>query len=87
MAKSKVDQWEAMSKRSVLKYLGGFVRYQRQVQGLSQMELSQMAGISRSTLSQLENGGVVSLPTFIEVMRALKQMDFLNNFVAQEAID
>ncbi len=44
MAKTKDDNWEVMNNGSVLEYLGIYVIYQFQVQGLSQMELSQIPG-------------------------------------------
>lgn len=44
---------------------------------VTQTQLSQEAGVSRRTITRLENGGGVSLDTLIRVMRALGLADRL----------
>lgn len=58
--------------------LGEHVRTWRKLQGLTAQQVAERAGINRTTLSRLENGeGTVRLDAFIEVARALGQLDRL----------
>jgi transcriptional regulator with XRE-family HTH domain len=50
----------------------------RKLRGLTQAQLADRAGISRDTLSRLENGaGGVSLETLVRTLRALGLLDAL----------
>lgn len=75
-----------MSDSAIAVYIGGFVKHERILQDMTQDELSHAAGISRSTLSILESGGSVTVPTLLQVLRVLNQLHFLNAFVVQEQI-
>ena len=44
-------------------------------QNRNQSQIAEEAGVSRRTITRLENGGGVSLDTFIRVMRALGVVD------------
>ena len=76
--------WSSLSDSAIAEYIGGFVKHERILQDLTQDELSHAAGISRSTLSILESGGSVTVPTLLQVLRVLNQLHFLNAFVVQE---
>jgi transcriptional regulator with XRE-family HTH domain len=78
--------WASMSDLAIAEYIGGFVKNERILQDMTQDELSRAAGISRSTLSILESGGSVTVPTLLQVLRVLNQLHFLNAFVVQETI-
>ena len=75
-----------MSDSAIAEYIGGFVKNERMLQDMTQDELSHASGISRSTLSILESGGSVTVPTLLQVLRVLNQLQFLNAFVVQEKI-
>jgi transcriptional regulator with XRE-family HTH domain len=50
----------------------------RKLRGLTQAQLADRAGVSRDTLSRLENGtGGVSLETLVRILRALGLLDIL----------
>lgn len=50
----------------------------RKLRGLTQAQLADRAGVSRDTLSRLENGtGGVSLETLVRTLRALGLLDVL----------
>jgi transcriptional regulator with XRE-family HTH domain len=46
----------------------------------TQSELAEMAGINRSTLIEFEQSGRANLITFIQLLRALDQLDILKSF-------
>ena len=78
--------WYAMSDKAILGVLGTFLKETRLQQNKKQQEVALSAGISRSTLIVLENGGGGSLLTLIEVMRTLEQLHLLSNFVLKRQI-
>ena len=75
-----------MSDSAIAEFIGGFVKNERLLQDMTQDELSYAAGISRSTLSILESGGSVTVPTLLQVLRVLNQLQFLNAFEVQEQV-
>jgi transcriptional regulator with XRE-family HTH domain len=78
--------WYAMSDKALLSVLGTFLRDIRLQQNKNQQEVAIAAGISRSTLIVLENGGGGSLLTFIELMRTLDQLHLFANFVVRKQV-
>lgn len=78
------NNWISMSDNALVKKIGEFVRFHRLEQNKSQEELARAAGISRSTLSLLENGETVTLATLIQVLRVLDQLQVMDVFVVHE---
>lgn len=76
--------WHELSDDAFLKAIGQFVKETRLQQNKNQQQVANAAGISRSTLSLIENGQGGSLLTFIQIMRVLNQMSFLNVFKVEE---
>ena len=66
---------------TILKEIGQRMRRERLNQNLSQDVLSEKAGISRGTLSALENGGSTTTENLVAVVRALGKLGYLNNFI------
>ena len=54
--------------------IGEFVKASRLAQNKTQQQLSDDAGINRTTLVQLEKGNSVNLLSLIQVLRALKKL-------------
>jgi len=54
--------------------IGDFVKASRLAQNKTQQQLSDEAGINRTTLVQLEKGNSVNLLSLIQVLRALKKL-------------
>lgn len=77
---------EEQSDKDLLKTIGNFVQTQRLRQNQSQTQVSDAAGISRSTLSLLERGQKVRLDTLIQVLRVLGLLYVLNGFKVEEEI-
>lgn len=57
--------------------IGAFVKTSRLAQNKTQQQLSDEAGINRTTLVQLEKGKPVNLLSLIQVLRALKKLHVL----------
>ncbi len=80
------NSWYALSDQALVAHIGGFVKHHRIRQNKSQALLSKDAGISRSSISLLEHGEMVSLPTLLQVLRALGQLQILAEFNVQREI-
>ncbi len=76
----------ALSDKAILDVLGNFIRDCRLQQNNSQQTVADAAGINRSTLSQVENGGGGTILSFIQILRALQQLDILRHFQIQQKI-
>lgn len=85
MEKANNDLY-AMSNPAVLVVLGNFVHQTRLQQNKTQQEVATSAGINRSTLVQIENGGGGTLLTFIQVLRALEQLHLFQVFEMQQSV-
>jgi transcriptional regulator with XRE-family HTH domain len=80
------NKWISLSDRAIAENIGKFIQDQRLKQTKTQAELSKSAGISRSTLSLLERGETVTLPTLIQVLRQLNCLYTLNQFMVQPSL-
>lgn len=78
--------WPSMSDKALMEFIGSFIKHHRLQQDRSQDSLAAEAGISRSTLSLLERGEPVTLPTLIQVLRALDMLHVLEAFTVEEQI-
>lgn len=80
------NNFYAMSDMKLHETIGNFIQGHRLQQNISQSDLANQAGISRSTLSLLERGENVALSTLIQTMRALNILHLLEHFVFQPQI-
>jgi transcriptional regulator with XRE-family HTH domain len=80
------NDWYFYSDKKLLQHIGDFIKANRVKQKKSQDVLSAEAGISRSTLSLLERGEIVTLATLLQVLRVLQQLHVLDAFKVQEEI-
>lgn len=76
----------SMSDDALAKQVGLFIKHKRLEQNKTQNMVSLAAGISRSTLSLLERGEAVTLPTLIQVLRVLDQLHVLEVFEIKQSI-
>jgi transcriptional regulator with XRE-family HTH domain len=72
--------WYGMSDPAVLQLMGNFIKKSRLNRNRTQQDVSEAAGINRSTLVMLENGKGGTLLTYIQVLRALEQLHLLEVF-------
>lgn len=84
---SYTNDWYTMSDSAILKELAVFIKQVRLNKNYKQNELAVKAGIHRVTLSEFENGDrSISLLTFIELLRALNELELLQVFKSQTTI-
>ncbi len=78
--------WYGMSDPAILEILGNFIQKTRLNRNKTQQEISDFAGINRSTLVQIEKGNGSTLLSFIQVLRALEQLHLLEAFEVKQEI-
>ena len=86
MIDNSVNNWYSKSDKAISVEIGAFLKHNRLQQNKSQDSLARDAGISRSTLSLLERGEVVTFATFLQVLRVLDLLYVLDAFTIQETI-
>ena len=75
-----------MSDKALIETIGAFVKHHRLNQNKTQDEISDAAGISRSTLSLLERGETVTISTLIQVLRVLDLLYIMEVFQVKNEI-
>lgn len=78
--------WASMTDGALLQAVGNFVRHHRLSQNITQAQLSKSANISRSTLSLMEKGEKITLPTLIQVLRVLDKLYIMSVFKVRDEI-
>jgi transcriptional regulator with XRE-family HTH domain len=86
MSDMSYKNWISMSDKALAEHIGSFVKYHRLEQNKTQDVLANAAGISRSTLSLLERGQVVTLASLIQVLRVLDQLQVMEAFTVRRSI-
>ncbi len=81
-----VKHWYAMSDPAILLVLGNFIQQTRLQQNKTQQQVATAAGINRSTMVQVENGGGGTLLSFIQILRALEQLQLFQNFEMRQQL-
>ncbi len=69
-----------MNDQILMNCIGQYIQHHRLLQNKSQSEVAGAAGISRSTLSLLENGENTNLLTLIRVLRILQLLHIMDSF-------
>lgn len=72
-----------MSDRAVLRYIGKQMQQMRLNAQLNQQQLAERAGLSRSTITQVENGKGMNMESVVAMLRALNKLEVLNTFETQ----
>jgi len=78
--------WYAMSDPALLGVLGTFIQQTRLQQNKTQQQVAAAAGINRSTIVQIENGGGGTLLSFIQILRALEQLHLFQSFEIRQQL-
>jgi len=73
--------WYSMSDPAIIQELCGILKQVRLQQNMTQEELAERAGLSRSAISKMETGkSTVELLTLIQVLRALQLLHLLDTW-------
>jgi transcriptional regulator with XRE-family HTH domain len=75
--------WSELSDNASLTMIGQFIQETRVQQNKNQKQVADAAGINRSTLSQIENGGGGTMLSMLQILRVLDQLHFLDYFQVQ----
>ena len=75
--------WKRKTDKEILLELGMRIRGKRIQKRFKQSALAHRAGISMYTLRKMEHGHSCNISTFIQVMRALNELDQLDNFLPE----
>jgi len=78
--------WISMNDKALCETIGKFIRHHRLSQNKTQEAVSVAAGISRSTLSLLERGEIVTLGSLIQVLRVLNLLYIMDVFEVKDEI-
>ena len=79
-------KWLAMSDAALAKSIGTYIKHHRLEQNRTQGEVAESAGISRSTLSLLERGEIVTVSTLLQVLRVLDLLHIMNAFKIHDQV-
>ena len=75
-----------MSDTAIITELGKQLKRMRIRANITQQELADKSGIFRSTISEIENGRVSSMLSFVQILRGLEQLELLSKFVVPDEI-
>lgn len=75
-----------MSDRAILKEIGRRLKRKRLEKNFSQQKLADLAGINRTTVSDIEQGSPSGVLTLVGILRALDALDELNSFLPDPGI-
>ena len=79
-----INYWHAMSDPALLEIIGKFIQQTRLQQNKTQQQVATAAGVNRSTLVQIENGGGATMLSLLQVLRALGQLQLFQNFEVKQ---
>ena len=80
------NNWLAMSDGALVATIGAFVKHHRLLQNKTQQQLATEAGINRSTITQIEKGGKITLQSLLQVLRVLNLLYIMDVFKVQQQI-
>ena len=78
--------WLAMSDGALVATIGAFIKHHRLLQNKTQQQLATEAGINRSTITQIEKGGKITLQSLLQVLRVLNLLYIMDVFKVQQQI-
>jgi putative transcriptional regulator len=78
--------WYTLSDPAIIEELGKQLKRMRLKSNLTQQALADRCGLFRSTISEIENGRVGSLLSFVQLLRGLNTLELLDAFVVKEEI-
>ena len=73
--------WYSKSDGAILNVLAAFIKKVRLKKNHTKFDLAAKAGIHRVTLSEFEKGKRGSLTTFIQLLRALEELEMFDTFI------
>ena len=78
--------WALMSDSALSALIGAFIKHHRLNQNKTQLEVSEAANISRSTMSLIEKGDKIMMGSLIRVLRVLDLLYIMEVFKVSSEI-
>lgn len=75
-----------MSDKAIMKEMGRRVKRKRLQLNLTQLEIAELAGINRTTVSDLERGKPFGILILLRILRALNALDAIDSFLPDPGI-
>lgn len=79
-------EMHVLSDTAILKILGDFLQHSRLNQNKTQQQIAVAAGVNRSTIVQFEKGNGGTLLSFVQILRALEQLNLFQSFEIKQQI-
>jgi transcriptional regulator with XRE-family HTH domain len=76
----------SMNNEALLQLLGEQIKQMRLNKNLTQTELGERSGLSRSAISAMENKGLGTMNSFIQLLRTLEKVEILNHFITEAPV-
>jgi transcriptional regulator with XRE-family HTH domain len=86
MMEKNIKYWHAMSDPAILELLGKYIQQIRLQQNKTQQQIATAAGVNRSTIVQIEKGSGGTMMSFVQILRALEQLQILEHFEVKQQI-
>ncbi|MFD2034859.1 helix-turn-helix domain-containing protein [Belliella marina] len=80
------NKYNQKSDSALIRQIGAYIKHHRIELNKTQEQLANEAGISRSTLSLLENGDNGTIATLLQVLRVLDKLFIMDGFEIHESI-
>ena len=77
---------QSSSDDAVLADLGAQLKQMRLNRNLTQKQLGELSGLSRSAISDLENGAGGTMRSFVQLLRALGKLEILDHFKTEAPV-
>lgn len=86
MMEKSIKYWHSMSDPALLEMLGKYIQQVRLQQNKTQQQVATAAGLNRTTVVQIEKGGGGTMISFVQILRALEQLQILEHFEVKPQI-
>ena len=80
MSTGNISDWYSLSDMAIVQELGKYLREERLLRNWTQRQVAEKTGLDRSTISQIENGRISNLLSFVQILRALEKLEGLSVF-------
>ncbi len=76
----------SMTDKALLVLIGSFIKESRLSKNKTQQQIANAAGINRTTLVQIEKGAGGNMQSFVQIMRAIEQLQIFSFFEVSQQL-